>query len=128
MQRRCSTLRRRSSSSGSIELRGKEQRGFLPFQRRVPSHGTLNGVLAALDPALFKGCFASCVESLRTTEPHVVAIDGKTSRRGPPSNPDRSGRGAGRMLAARIASHSTSYPPLRGLLAASRSGIGSMAP
>jgi hypothetical protein len=85
-------------------------------------------VLAALDPALFKGCFASCVESLRATEPHVVAFDGKTSRRGPPSNPDRSGRGAGRMLAARIASHSTSYPPLRGLLAASRSGIGSMAP
>jgi predicted transposase YbfD/YdcC len=68
-----------------IELWGNEQlaflRRFLPYKHGIPSHDTLTGVLAALDPGLFKACFASWVESLRETEPGLIAIDGKTSRR-----------------------------------------------
>jgi len=68
-----------------IELWGREQlaflRRFLPFGHGIPSHDTLNGVLAALDPALFKACFVSWVEDLREAEPDLIAIDGKTSRR-----------------------------------------------
>ena len=64
-------------------------RTFLPFRDEIPSHDTLNDVLNALDPELFKTCFMNWVESLRDTapsvsgprEPHVIAIDGKTSRR-----------------------------------------------
>src|SRR5689334_3362101 len=56
-------------------------RRFLPFRRGVPSHDTLREVVAALDPALFKACFTSWVEGLCATEPDIVAIDGKTSRR-----------------------------------------------
>jgi predicted transposase YbfD/YdcC len=37
-------------------------------------------VLAALDPALFKACFANLVEGLREAGPNLIAIDGKTSR------------------------------------------------
>src|SRR3954453_7856083 len=56
-------------------------RRFLPCEHGVPSHDTLGEVVAALDPALFKGCFADWVDSLREAEPDLVAIDGKTSRR-----------------------------------------------
>ncbi|MGU3331049.1 ISAs1 family transposase, partial [Methylobacterium mesophilicum] len=34
-----------------------------------------------LDPGLFSACFAAWVEALRETEPDIVAIDGKSSRR-----------------------------------------------
>lgn len=68
-----------------VELWGKEQltflRRFLPYKRGIPSHDTLNEVLAALDPDLFKACFVGWVESLREKEPDLIAIDGKTSRR-----------------------------------------------
>src|SRR5215211_1174631 len=68
-----------------IELWGKEQlaflRRFLPYRHGVPSHDTLTGVLAALDPALFKACFVSWTEGLREAAPDLIAIDGKTSRR-----------------------------------------------
>jgi predicted transposase YbfD/YdcC len=47
----------------------------------VPSHDTLGAVIAALDPEPFKACFAAWVEGLRETEPDLIAIDGKTSRR-----------------------------------------------
>ena len=47
----------------------------------MPSHDTLGEVIAALDPELFKACFAAWVEGLREAEPDLVAIDGKTSRR-----------------------------------------------
>jgi hypothetical protein len=40
-------------------------RRLLPYRHGIPSHDTLNGVLAALDPALFKACFVSWVEGLR---------------------------------------------------------------
>jgi predicted transposase YbfD/YdcC len=38
-------------------------------------------VIRALDPALFKACFIAWVEGLRESEPDLIAIDGKTSRR-----------------------------------------------
>lgn len=56
-------------------------RGFAPFAQGVPSHDTLNDVVNALDPALFKRCFVAWVDELRDAEPDIVAIDGKTSRR-----------------------------------------------
>ena len=56
-------------------------RRFLPFAESIPSHDTLNDVVNALDPALFKTCFVAWVEALRETEPDIVAIDGKTARR-----------------------------------------------
>ena len=56
-------------------------RRFLPFERGLPSHDTLNDVINALDPDLFKSCFTSWVETLRDGDPDVIAIDGKTSRR-----------------------------------------------
>jgi predicted transposase YbfD/YdcC len=68
-----------------IELWGKEQlaflRRFLSYRHGIPSHDTLNGVLAVLDPALFKACFTSWVASLCETEPDLIAVEGKTSRR-----------------------------------------------
>lgn len=56
-------------------------RRFLPYERGLPSHDTLNDVVNALDGALFKACFARWVVSLRDDQPDIVAIDGKTSRR-----------------------------------------------
>jgi predicted transposase YbfD/YdcC len=56
-------------------------RRFLPYEHGIPSHDTLRGVVAALDPALFKACFMGWVESLREAEPDIIAVDGKTSRR-----------------------------------------------
>src|SRR5215211_4823074 len=68
-----------------MELWGNEQLAFLrrllPYRHGIPSHDTLGEVVAALDPALFKACFMSWVEGLRETEPDLIAIDGKTSRR-----------------------------------------------
>src|SRR4051812_12763708 len=56
-------------------------RRFLPYRHGIPSHDTLGEVIAALDPALFKSCFACWVEGLRAAEPDIIAVDGKTSRR-----------------------------------------------
>lgn len=56
-------------------------RRLLPFGRGVPSHDTLNDVMNALPARLFSECFTSWVEGLRESEPDLVAIDGKTSRR-----------------------------------------------
>ena len=68
-----------------IELRGREQlaflRRFLPYRHGIPSHDTLTGVLAALDPDLVKACFTRWVKGLRGSGPDLIAIDGKTSRR-----------------------------------------------
>jgi predicted transposase YbfD/YdcC len=56
-------------------------RRFLPFERGLPAHDTLNDVINALDADLFKTCFATWVGALRDDDPDVIAIDGKTSRR-----------------------------------------------
>lgn len=56
-------------------------RRLLPFARGIPSHDTLNAVLNALPAAAFADCFTAWVDTLRTHEPDVVALDGKTSRR-----------------------------------------------
>jgi len=70
-----------------VEVRawGEERLGFLrrflPYANGIPSHDTLNHVVNALDPMLFKRCFVAWVEGLREAEPDIVAIDGKTSRR-----------------------------------------------
>ena len=68
-----------------IKLWGEQRIGFLrrflAYDRGIPSHDTLNDVMNALDPELFKACFTAWVEGLRETEPDTIAIDGKTSRR-----------------------------------------------
>ena len=68
-----------------IRLWGDERmdflRRFLPYERGLPSHDTLNDVINALDAALFKACFTAWVETLRDSDPDIIAIDGKTSRR-----------------------------------------------
>src|SRR5690606_39188991 len=68
-----------------IRLWGEERldflRRFLPYERGLPSHDTLNDVVNALDAELFKTCFASWVAALRDGDPDVIAIDGKSSRR-----------------------------------------------
>lgn len=56
-------------------------RRFLPFERGVPSHDTLNDVMNALPAGLFSDCFVSWVSALRERAPDIVAIDGKSSRR-----------------------------------------------
>ena len=56
-------------------------RTFLPYADGIPSHDALNDLVNALDPELFKACFTSWVATLRDTDPDIIAIDGKTSRR-----------------------------------------------
>jgi predicted transposase YbfD/YdcC len=63
------------------DLRLDFLRRFYPYERGLPAHDTLNDVLNALDSELFQACFSEWVESLRESEPDIVAIDGKTSRR-----------------------------------------------
>jgi predicted transposase YbfD/YdcC len=68
-----------------IRLWGEQRldflRRFLPYERGLPSHDTLNDVFNALDPELFEACFVEWVAALRDNAPDVIAIDGKTSRR-----------------------------------------------
>lgn len=72
-------------------------RRFLPYENGIPAHDTLNDVINALDPDMFKACFASWVETLRDTDPEIIAIDGKTSRR---SHARARGRGPLHMVSA----------------------------
>jgi len=68
-----------------VRLWGDERldflRRFLPYERGLPSHDTLNDVINGLDADLFRACFTTWVETLREDAPDIVAIDGKTSRR-----------------------------------------------
>ena len=52
-----------------IKLWGEQRIGFLrrflSYDRGIPSHDTLNDVMNALDPGLFKACFTAWVEGLR---------------------------------------------------------------
>lgn len=63
------------------EARLEFLRRFLPFERGIPSHDTLNDVMNGIDAELFKLCFAEWVDTLRDGQPDIIAIDGKTSRR-----------------------------------------------
>jgi predicted transposase YbfD/YdcC len=80
----CATL---SGMEDFVEIRlwGDERldflRRFLPYERGLPAHDTLNDVINGLDADLFKTCFANWVEALRDHAPDIIAIDGKTSRR-----------------------------------------------
>ena len=80
----CGTL---AGASNFVEIEewGEDRleflRRFLPFERGIASHDTLNDVVNALDGDLFAACFSAWVEELRDAEPDIVAIDGKTSRR-----------------------------------------------
>jgi predicted transposase YbfD/YdcC len=68
-----------------IKLWGEQRLDFLrrllAYDRGIPSHDTLNDMMNALDPVLFKACFTAWVEVLRDDQPDIIAIDGKTSRR-----------------------------------------------
>src|SRR5712691_371349 len=68
-----------------IKLWGEQRldflRRFLPYERGLPSHDTLNDVINGLDAELFKTCFPNWAETLRDRAPDIIAIDGKTSRR-----------------------------------------------
>ena len=68
-----------------IKLWGEQRLDFLqrfyPYERGVPSHDTLNDLVNALNPEVFKGCFSAWIAGLREDEPDLIAIDGKTSRR-----------------------------------------------
>ena len=65
-------------------------RRFLPYARGIPSHDTLCDIFAAIDPDLFKVCFANWVNEMRGPPlPEQIAVDGKTSRR---SHDHRKGR------------------------------------
>ena len=80
----CATL---SGMEDFVEIRlwGEQRmeflRRFLPYERGLPAHDTLNDVINALDADLFKACFSAWVETLRDDEPDIIAVDGKTSRR-----------------------------------------------
>jgi predicted transposase YbfD/YdcC len=80
----CATL---SGMEDFVEVRlwGEQRidflRRFLPFERGLPAHDTLNDVVNALDADLFKTLFANWVDTLRQADPDIIAIDGKTSRR-----------------------------------------------
>lgn len=80
----CATL---SGMDDFVEIRlwGEQRldflRRFLPYERGLPAHDTLNDVINALDGELFKTCFTNWVEALRDSEPDIIAVDGKTSRR-----------------------------------------------
>ena len=77
----CATL---SGMDDFVEIRlwGDERldflRRFLPYERGLPAHDTLNDVINGLDADLFKTCFANWVEALRDRAPDIIAIDAKT--------------------------------------------------
>ena len=105
-------------------------RRLLPYRHGIPSHDTLGEVIAALDPALFKGCFACWVEGLRAAEPDIIAVDGKTSRR---THARGQGRGPLHLVSAwatrqrlvlgqeAVAASRTRSPPSRSCWSGSRS-------
>ena len=79
----CATL---SGMEDFVEVRlwGEQRldflRRFLPFERGLPAHDTINDLINALDAELFKTLFANWVEMLRQADPDIIAIDGKTLR------------------------------------------------
>lgn len=80
----CATL---SGMEGFDEIRlwGEHRLDFLQrfyaYEKGIASHDTLNDVMNALDPELFKTCFAGFVAEQIDGGEEIIAIDGKTSRR-----------------------------------------------
>jgi hypothetical protein len=69
-----------------IALFGEKKRSLLrrfrPFVHGTPSHDHLGDIFATLDAEAFRGCFVAWVAHLTHTPVELIAIDGKTSRRG----------------------------------------------
>lgn len=63
---------------GETRLWGEERldflRRFLPYERGIPAHDTLNDVINALDAELFKSCFTNWVEARRDCAPENIAV------------------------------------------------------
>ncbi|MCP5111032.1 MAG: ISAs1 family transposase, partial [bacterium] len=57
-------------------------RRFRPFRDGTPSHDQLGTILATLDAESFQQCFVAWVAAITGTVAEVIAIDGKTARRG----------------------------------------------
>jgi predicted transposase YbfD/YdcC len=56
-------------------------RGFLPYERGVPSHDTLGRVFGQIEPSAFERCFQAWTHRVqKETSGEVVALDGKTAR------------------------------------------------
>jgi hypothetical protein len=72
-------------------------RRFLPFERGIPSHDTLNDVTNALPAGRLSDCFIIFVSWLRDNDLDLVAIPGsspgigRTSRRAPHNQKRRAG-------------------------------------
>jgi predicted transposase YbfD/YdcC len=79
------------------ETRLEFLRRFLAYERGIPSHDALNDLINAMDPAAFSESFVSWVEGLSESDPDIVAIDGKTSRR---THAQAKGRNALHMVSA----------------------------
>jgi len=56
-------------------------RQFLALENGIPSKNTFSRVLSSLDPAQFKQCFITWMESFQRTIKELIAIDGKTLRK-----------------------------------------------
>ena len=56
-------------------------RGFAEFHYGIPCADWLRTVMNRIDPDLFMDCFSSWVAECWPDKLHLVAIDGKTSRR-----------------------------------------------
>jgi hypothetical protein len=55
-------------------------RGFLPYERGIPSHDTLGRVFGQIQPSDFERCFRAWTRRVQEkTDGEVVAIDGKTA-------------------------------------------------
>src|SRR6266849_24292 len=73
----CATL---SGMEDFVEIRlwGEQRldflRRFLPYERGLPSHDTLNDVINGLDAELFKTCFTNWAETLRDRAHDITAI------------------------------------------------------
>jgi len=56
-------------------------RGFLRYERGIPSHDTIGRVFGQIDPSDFERCFRAWTRQVqKKTDGEVVALDGKTAR------------------------------------------------
>lgn len=74
-----------ASEYKEIEIFGKSKKAllkkFLELRNGIPSHDTIERVLAVINPKDFHECFVSWAKSLcKSTSGELIALDGKTSR------------------------------------------------